>query len=1039
MNQLKIRTKLLISFVIMALISGVIGYVGITKIQEIDAKDTELYELVTSPLGDLSHLVFDFQQMRVMYRDYVRKNDPREISELISKRKDLSEQITKMIVEYEKSIRTDEGKKLIADYLVTRKEFTKDLEMIERMAIENDDSVAYEFIDHGNISNSVQSYEDALMALVQNKIDRGHKIAEDNTATANSATSLMLTFILMGILLAIALGLVIATNIQNIIKSVIQQTKDLVDAAVGGRLATRAKPEETNEEFREIVVGINKTLDAVIGPLNVAAEYVDRISKGNIPPKITDAYNGDFNEIKNNLNMCCDAVNLLVDDAAMLAKAAVEGKLATRADASKHGGDFGKIVDGVNKTLDSVIGPLNVAAEYVDRISKGNIPPKITDTYNGDFNEIKNNLNVCCDAVNLLVTDAGMLAKAAVEGKLATRADASKHGGDFGKIVDGVNKTLDAVIGPLNVAAEYVDRISKGNIPPKITDTYNGDFNEIKNNLNVCIDAVNLLVGDAAMLAKAAVEGKLTIRADASKHGGDFGKIVDGVNKSLDTVVGFIDNMPTPAMVIDRDYNIQYMNEIGARLDNKSGKQMIGTKCYDHFKTADCRTANCACSQTMMSNQKAERETTARPGIMELEINYSAIPVKDEKGLTIGAFEVVSDQTAIKKTMKRAFKINEYQVNEADKLKTVLDKFSKGDLAFLLQTGIGDDDTKDAKLLFDGINNSLGMVVSSNKDIIEKTKLIAGGDLTINIKKRSENDELMEALLQMVAAVSLVVSDVKAAAENVAEGSVLFSASSQQLTQGASEQASSVEEVSASIEEMTSIINQNTDNAQETKRISLKAAEDITEGNKSVQYTINAMKEIAEKISIIKDIAEKTDLLAINAAIEAARAGEHGEGFAVVATEVRKLAEISQKAANDITTTAKASLIIAEKSGTLLTQIVPDIQNTARLVQEIAAASMEQNAGTKQINTAINQLNIVSQQNASAADGLASGAEELSGQAEQLKDVISFFKTGKEKSVVKQKNVVTQKHNVQTVNQKIKGAHLNLKDDETGDDEFTSY
>ena len=193
----------------------------------------------------------------------------------------------------------------------------------------------------------------------------------------------------------------------------------------------------------------------------------------------------------------------------MLAKAAVEGKLATRADATKHQGDYRKIVEGVNDTLDAVIGPLNVAANYVDQISKGDIPAKITDTYNGDFNTIKNNLNTCIDAVNALVADAGVLAKAAVEGELATRADATKHQGDYRKIVEGVNETLDAVIGPLNVAANYVDQIAKGDIPAKITDTYNGDFNAIKNNLNTCIDAVNALVADAGALAKAAVEGKL--------------------------------------------------------------------------------------------------------------------------------------------------------------------------------------------------------------------------------------------------------------------------------------------------------------------------------------------------------------------------------------------------------------------------------------------------------------------------------------------------------------------------------------------------
>ena len=180
----------------------------------------------------------------------------------------------------------------------------------------------------------------------------------------------------------------------------------------------------------------------------------------------------------------------------------MEGKLATRGNAEKFQGGYREIVQGVNDTLDAVIGPLNVAAEYVDRISKGDIPAKITDTYNGDFNEIKNNLNQCIDAVNALVADA----EHAVQGRGGRqtghprRCDEAQ--GDFRKIVQGVNDTLDAVIGPLNVAAEYVDRISKGDIPPKITDNYNGDFNEIKNNLNQCIDAVNALVADAHMLSQ---------------------------------------------------------------------------------------------------------------------------------------------------------------------------------------------------------------------------------------------------------------------------------------------------------------------------------------------------------------------------------------------------------------------------------------------------------------------------------------------------------------------------------------------------------
>jgi methyl-accepting chemotaxis protein len=319
--------------------------------------------------------------------------------------------------------------------------------------------------------------------------------------------------------------------------ALVKDANTLAQAAVEGKLATRADAAKHQGDFRKVIEGVNKTLDAVIGPLNVSAEYVDRISKGDIPPKITDTYNGDFNEIKNNLNTCIDALSRVVADGVGLTQNMLEGKLAARADAAKHQGDFRKVIEGFNLTLDNVIKPLNVSAEYVDRISKGDIPPKITDTYNGDFNEIKNNLNTCIDALSRVVADGVALTQAALEGKLATRADATKHQGDFRKVIEGFNLTLDNVIKPLNVSAEYVDRISKGDIPPKITDTYNGDFNEIKNNLNTCIDAISRVVADGVALTQNMLEGKLAARADAAKHPGDFRKVIEGFNLTLDNVI----------------------------------------------------------------------------------------------------------------------------------------------------------------------------------------------------------------------------------------------------------------------------------------------------------------------------------------------------------------------------------------------------------------------------------------------------------------------------------------------------------------------
>jgi methyl-accepting chemotaxis protein len=271
---------------------------------------------------------------------------------------------------------------------------------------------------------------------------------------------------------------------------------------------------------------------------------------------------------------------------------------------------------------------------------------------------------------------------------------------------------------------------------------------------------------------------------------------------------------------------------------------------------------------------------------------------------------------------------------------------------------------------------------------------IAAGDLgaRIDVDQRDEIGQLAAALQNMVAKLSEVVGEVQSAGENVASGSEELSASSESLSQGATEQAASVEEVSSSMEQMAANIRQNAENARETEKIAVQSAQDAEAGGKAVAETVSAMKDIADKISIIEEIARQTNLLALNAAIEAARAGEHGKGFAVVAAEVRKLAERSGSAAAEISELSSSSVEVAERAGSMLTRMVPDIRRTAELVQEIAAASNEQNAGADQINKAIQQLDQVVQQNASASEEMASTSEELSSQAVQLQQTIGFFR-----------------------------------------------
>lgn len=707
----------------------------------------------------------------------------------------------------------------------------------------------------------------------------------------------------------------------------------------------------------------------VIKPIIRLKNTMMAIADGDLTQNIEVPVNtSEIGQLTGSIIKTMDNLNTLVVDTNTLLSAATEGRLDTRAEVSKHKGNYRQIIEGVNKTLDVMAAPVHEARNVLGMIANNDFSLKMEGKYKGQLLELSDSINAVRDR---LLSIENVFVKVS-NGDTSQLDEFLKIGKrcENDNMIPAAISMMQAIRGLINEVENITKECMNGNINNARgnADTFKGGYKGIVDGINNILDVVTEPCSEAVRILKVMASNDFTTSM-SNKYKGDFSTLADSINDVQ------------KRLLVAQNVAVKISQGDISELDNfrKIGKRSEN----DHLVPAFTNMMETI--QTLID----ETETLA------LAAAEGDLHARGDAGKFKG--EYVNIISGINDIVNSA-------ATPLQEVKDVMVQMSQGNL----NASVKGSYKGDYLILANSVNETASVLKNVVNEISNILLRIGQNDLNIENVRAYKGDFslISDSLNKIVDSLSRTMREINTAAEQVAAGAGQISDASQTLSQGSEEQASSIEEVTASITEMATQVKQNAANATQADDLSLAAKSNAVKGNEQMKEMLQAMHDINESstniskiIKVIDDIAFQTNILALNAAVEAARAGQYGKGFAVVAEEVRNLAQRSANAAKETTAMIEGSIEkvgagtkIANNTAQGLNEIVESITKAAELVSQISAASSEQASAISQVNQAVEQVSQVVQTNSATAEESASASEELSSQAEMLKQMVNRFK-----------------------------------------------